>query len=84
MRVRKERLLAERQEAIANLKLKMEEAVKIATEEKEKLETEFDSRMEAEKQAIKDNADYQIAELERIRKAKVKEEEAKYSSLILE
>jgi len=81
-RQERERLLAERQEAIASLKLKMEEAVKIATEEKEKLETEFDSRMEAEKQAIKDNADYQIAELERIRKAKVKEEEAKYKAAL--
>jgi len=81
-RQERERLLAERQEAIASLKLKMEEAVKIAAEEKEKLETEFDSRMEAEKQAIKDNADYQIAELERIRKAKVKEEEAKYKAAL--
>jgi len=81
-RQERERLLAERQEAIASLKLKMEEAVKIATEEKEKLETEFNSRMEAEKQAIKDNADYQIAELERIRKAKVKEEEAKYKAAL--
>lgn len=81
-RQERERLLAERQEAIANLKLKMEEAIKIAAEEKEKLETEFDSRMESEKQAIKDNADYQIAELERIRKAKVKEEEAKYKAAL--
>ncbi len=81
-RQERERLLAERQEAIASLKLKMEEAVKIATEEKEKLGAEFDSRMEAEKQAIKDNADYQIAELERIRKAKVKEEEAKYKAAL--
>ena len=81
-RLERERLLAERQEAIASLKLKMEEAIKIATEEKEKLETEFNSRMEAEKQAIKDNADYQIAELERVRKAKVKEEEAKYKAAL--
>lgn len=81
-RQERERLLAERQEAIASLKLKMEEAIKIATEEKEKLETEFNSRMETEKQAIKDNADYQIAELERIRKAKEKEEKAKYKAAL--
>jgi len=76
----RERLLTERSDAIEILNLKMEDAVRIAKEEKEKLQIEYDARMEEEKQAIIDSADLQIAEYERIRLAKEKEEEAKYKA----
>ena len=78
----RERILAQRTEAIDSLKTQMEEAVRIAKEEKEKVTSEFNSRIEAEKTATTSSADFQIAEYQRIRLAKEAEETAKYEAMI--